>query len=168
VFIIGLPRSRTAWLSVFMSQSGIKFYHEAINGCNSLAEYEDKIKGLGDCTTAFDLPNIDEVTSGAKVVIIEKNQDELNRCIEWSDQEYSIDSKDMLVELNSKLKNVTGLKVRQSEINDRLQDIWEYLVDIPWHDKYKDLIEFNIQVQSTAIDEEAARNLYESIQQNSQ
>ena len=167
MFVIGLPRSRTAWLSVVMSQSGIKFYHEAINGCNSLAEYKDKIKGYGDCTTAFDLPNIDEVTSGAKVVIIEKNQDELNRCIEWSNKQYSIDSKDILVKLNDKLKKVTGLRVQQSEINERLQDIWEYLVDIPWHDKYAKLTDFNIQVQSTAIDEEAARNLYESIQQDS-
>lgn len=163
MFIIGLPRSRTAWLSVFMSQSGIRFYHEAINGCHSIDEYNDKIKGFGDCTTGFDLLHINTITAESKIVIIEKNDVELAKCVKWCDKEYSYNSQSMIEGLSIKLSSFSGLRIKQSEINERLQDIWEYLVDIPWCEKYADLINFNIQVQSAAIDEEAARNLYESI-----
>ncbi len=165
MFIAGLPRSRTAWLSVFMSQSDIYFYHEAVNGCHSMKEYDDKIKGCGDSSTALVSLDVDIIKS-SKVVIIEKSNKELRNCIDWCDKTYGTDSERFIITLNDRLLTLNGLKVKQSEINDRLQDIWEYLVDTPWNDKYKDLVNFNIQVQSTDIDKEAAKALYASIQQN--
>lgn len=163
MFIAGLPRSRTAWLSVFMSQSGVHFHHEGINGCHSIAEYQDKIKGCGDSSTGLVALGVD-VIKDSKVVIIEKDEEELKKCVDWCNKVYGVDSESFILQLNEKLNMLNGLVIKQSEINERLQDIWEYLVDTPWDDKYKNLVNFNIQVQSTSIDEEAAKALYESIQ----
>ena len=164
MFIFGLPRSRTAWFSAFMSQSGIKFYHEAIDGCNTLAEYENKISGCGDCTTGLCLLGSTGITSNAKIVIIKKNKKELERCVSWCDDSYDMNSKALVDEWYSQLMSFDGLVVNQSEIDDNLKSIWEYLVDIPWDDKYKDIAKLNIQVKSICINEEAAKNLHESIQ----
>lgn len=163
--IIGLPRSRTAWLSVFMSQSGTYFYHEGINGCKSLPEYKEKIAGCGDSSTGLLSLGVD-VVSKSKVVVIIKNKKEIEDCISWCDKSYNVDSRSFILDLQNKLLNVDGLIVKQSEINDRLKDIWCYLTDAQWDDKYKRLAELNIQAKSTAIDKEAAILLYESIQQN--
>lgn len=159
--VVGLPRSQTAWLSVFLSQSGVKFYHEAINGCYTLDEYKEKIKGCGDCTTAIDIV---EKLKPEKVVIIEKDDEELKRCIEWCNSEYNIDSKSMVESLNRRLSNISGLRVKQSEIGNKLKEIWEYLVDSEWDESCKDLLKFNIQVKDSKINEEAAISLYESFQ----
>lgn len=159
--IAGLPRSRTAWLSVFMSQSGVYFHHEALNGCHSIAEYKEKVKGCGDSSTGLISSGL---TDNCKLVIINKTDDQIKRCIEWCDSEFNVNSKSFILAENEKLKKLNGLHINQSDINERLQDIWEYLVDTPWDDKYARLIDLNIQVQSTSIDEDAARALYKSIQ----
>lgn len=159
--VVGLPRSRTAWLSVFMSQSDVYFYHEAINGCHSVEEYKEKVKGCGDSSTGLVSLGL---TQGCKAVIINKTDEQIKQCIEWCDHTYGIDSKSLILDTNSKLKKLDGLHVNQSDINSRLKDIWCYLVDTPWNDKYRELINLNIQVQSTGIDREAAKALYASIQ----
>ena len=75
LIIVGLPRSRTAWLSVFMSQSSTMFHHEAINGCGSIEEYRNKTLRSGD-STGFSFI-ADEVRAQEKIVIIKKNEKEL-------------------------------------------------------------------------------------------
>lgn len=159
--IIGLPRSRTAWLSVFMSQSDVYFHHEALNGCHSIAEYKEKVKGCGDSSTALISSGL---TIDRRMVIINKTDEQVKCCIDWCNAEYGIDSKDFILAENEKLKKLDGLHINQSDINSRLKDIWCHLVGTPWDDKYTKLSDFNIQVQSTSIDEEAAKALYESIQ----
>ncbi len=159
--IVGLPRSRTAWLSVFMSQSDVYFYHEAINGCHSIEEYKEKVKGCGDSSTGLVSLGL---TKGSKLVIINKTDEEVKRCIDWCDHTYGINSKSLILDANKKLKNLNGLHVNQSDIDSRLKEIWCYLVDAPWDDKYRELIYFNIQVQSVSIDRKAAKALYASIQ----
>ena len=160
MFIVGLPRSRTAWLSVFMSQSKTYFHHEAINGCYSLDEYNQKILNCGDSTTGFTLLN--DILKDKKVVIIKKNEEELKKCIEWCNKEFG-ESKEVILEMNAALNNIKGLVINQSEIDGELKNIWEFLVDDKWCDEYSNIVKFNIQVKSTAIDEIAAKALYETI-----
>ena len=163
LIIVGLPRSRTAWLSVFMSQSDVYFYHEGLNGCKTVNEYKEKVKGCGDSSTGLMSLGVDMI-GDSKVVVIIKNKKELDQCIEWCNKTYKVDSRSFILELNELLLKTKGLHVKQSEINDRLEDIWTYLVKDKWNDKYKNLVDFNIQVKSAGIDEEAAKALYESIQ----
>lgn len=164
MIITGLPRSRTAWLSVFMSQSKTYFHHEAINGCRSIHEYQKKTKGCGDSTTGFlPLLLLGEIKN-KKTVIIKKSKDELGRCIKWCENEYGAASKATLQDMHDRLCSIDGLIINQSDINNRLQDIWEYLVDDKWHGRYSELIKFNIQLNSTSIDEQAAKAFYDTIQ----
>jgi len=165
MFITGLPRSRTAWLSVFMSQSDVYFYHEAVNGCYSIEEYKDKIKGFGDSSTGLVSLGVD-IIQDSKVVIINKTDEQIEKCVKWCDHTYGMDSRDFILDINAKLKKLDGLHVNQSDIDNRLSEIWRHLVDTPWNDEYLRLTKFNIQVKSNKIDEEATKALYESIQQN--
>ena len=159
--IIGLPRSRTAWLSVFMSQSNTYFHHEAIDGCFSFNEYDEKTSVSGDSTTAFSLL-VDKIKD-RKVVIIKKNDKEFDACVEWCDKTYGIDSRDHLTEMNEKLSEIEGLIVNQSDIDDSLDDIWEHLVDDQWFEGYEDIKKLNIQVNKPTINEDAAKALYATI-----
>ena len=68
--------------------------------------------------------------------------------------------------MQNTLNSFDGLVVNQSEINDRLEEIWEYLVSDKWLDSYANLTMFNIQVNSTKIDSEALGRLLESFQQD--
>ena len=104
-----------------------------------------------------------DMIGDSKVVVILKTKEELDQCVEWCNKTYKVDSESFILELNDLLLKTKGLHVKQSEINDRLEDIWTYLVKDKWNDKYKNLVDFNIQVKSTGIDEEAAETLYESI-----
>lgn len=147
-----------------MSQSRSHFYHEAINGCYTINDYRLKVKGCGDSTTAF-TALINEIKF-KKTVVIKKNKTQLQRCIDWCHSEYGVDIKSSLMEMNGQLSKIKGLVVNQSDINGRLKDIWEYLVDDEWNDKYSELKKLNIQVDDTSINERAALSFYDSIQQN--
>jgi hypothetical protein len=162
MMIVGLPRSRTAWLSVFMSQSNTYFHHECINGCSSLSEYKEKLSGCGDSTTGFSL--LLNCMKDKKVVIIKKNKKELEDCIAWCDSVYGLDSRDYILETNKLLGTIKGLVVNQSDIDSNLNSIWEYLVDDEWSDKYERLTKMNIQTQSHEINKVAAKELYDSLQ----
>jgi len=167
-FIAGLPRSRSAWLSVFMSQSGQFCHHDGFNGCNSIAEYKDKIGRGGDSSTGLTLIDIHKEFPHAKVVIIEKSDEEFERCVEWCDETYGQSSRKELESMREKLSNFKGLRVQQSEINERLEDVWTHLTSKRWDDKYSILADFNIQANPFNINLQAARNLYESLQQDSE
>jgi acyl carrier protein phosphodiesterase len=66
--------------------------------------------------------------------------------------------------MNERLLSMKGLVIEQSKIDNNLESIWSHLVDDKWLDSYADLKSLNIQVNSTSIDEEAAKALHESIQ----
>ena len=150
-FVFGLPRSRTAWLSVFLSQSGTYCHHEAISGCYTEVDYIDKVDGCGDSTTAFELCPESEI-SNAPIVIIEKSKSELDRCVEFCDKTFNTDSTKIVLSQNDKLMAMPGMRVLQSQINDKLPVIFEYLTGVEWLDKYAIMSKFNIQADANDID----------------
>lgn len=157
-FIVGLPRSRTSWLSVFMSQSGKYCLHDGFNGCNSLIEYWDKLEDGGDSSTGLMMIDINKLKPNSPIVIIEKSERELERCIKWCEKTYGLDYRDHIYELHDKIIKIEGLHIQQSEINSHLKRIWEHLVDDEWDEKYTNMKDFNIQVVNHSIDEQAALN----------
>lgn len=165
-FVAGLPRSRTAWLSVFLSQSRQYCYHEAIDGCYSISDYKDKIKGCGDSSTGLMTIDVQKLYPKSKIVIITKNSEQLENCIGWCNEFYNMDSREFMLEQQEKLLKLDGLRINQSDISNRLEDIWSHLIGTEWNDIYKRLVGFNIQVQSIDIDKKAAMALHASIQQN--
>lgn len=153
-FVFGLPRSRTAWLSVFLSQSGIYCHHEAVNGCYTEQEYRDKIEGCGDSTTGF-IHCPPEEYEGKPTLIIEKSKSEFSRCIAWSDRTFNADSRKDLINQYDELMGITGMRVLQSEIDQKLPDIFEYLTGAEWSDTYSVISKFNIQANPMDIDYQA-------------
>ena len=158
-FVIGLPRSRTAWLSVFLSQSGVYCHHEGLNGCKSLSEYKKKIGNDGDSSTSLMMFDINKMFPDAPIVVIEKNDIELQRSIKWCKDTYGIDDPAHMFRLNELLTRIDGLRIKQSEIDQRLPEIWDHLIGTKWKDEYAIIKEFNIQSDPYNVDLEAALNL---------
>lgn len=155
-FVFGLPRSRTAWLSCFLSQSGKFCYHEAINGCINEKEYMAKMQGFGDSTTAFShCP--ESLYKNGRVVIIEKTSSEFDRCVEWCSQAFNVNSRLILENMRDELMAIKGMRVLQSDIDDKLPDIFEYLTGSRWQKKYGCMKWLNIQADPSMIDYGAMR-----------
>lgn len=153
-FVFGLPRSRTAWLSAFLSQSNTYCYHEAINNCLTEQEYISKIEGCGDSTTAFPWCPVDEY-EGKPILIIEKSKDEFTHCIEWCDFTFNDDSKDILINQYDELMGIDGMRVQQSKIDESLPEIFEYLTGEEWRDRYAIMSALNIQADPKNINHSA-------------
>ena len=73
--ILGLPRSRTAWLANFLTYDGLFCYHEAINGCLNMDEYAEKVKGKGDSNTALALFDFEHMFPDAKIIVVDSSID---------------------------------------------------------------------------------------------
>lgn len=150
-----------------MSQSGYYCYHDGFNGCYSMNEYKEKIKGCGDSSTGLTVFNLNKYFPNSKVVIIEKNDFEFEQCVSWCKETFGGSNPRLELEkMRERQSKIKGLRVGQCDINNKLREIWEYLVDTPWHDKYLKLTQFNIQSDPFDINLNAAKRLYESIQQN--
>lgn len=156
-FVAGLPRSRTAWLSVFLSQSGVFCHHDGFNGCRTMAEYKNKVEGLGDSSTGLMMIELNKLFPDSPIVIIEKNSKQIDRCIKWCDKTYGANSRDKIHQLNEQMREIKGLRVNQSDINDRLIEIWDHLIGKPWKDSYSIIKDFNIQSDPFNIDVVSAK-----------
>lgn len=143
-FILGLPRSRTAWLANFMTHDGLFCYHEGIDGCTSMNEYKEKIGNDGDSSTGLIMLNLDRYFTDAKKVIIDTS---IDRAAEFGSEAYGVDMTDMFEKAKNKLDAMDGLHIDFNDINVRLREIWEYITDKPFNQKRADmLVKLNIQV----------------------
>lgn len=82
--ITGLPRSRTAWLSAFMSTGNAICHHEILKGLSDITELPDSLKsefhkyvGTADSGAAFFLPWIAE-NMDCPIVIIDRNIEDVD------------------------------------------------------------------------------------------
>lgn len=145
-FILGLPRSRTAWLANFMTYGDTFCYHEGINGCHTVEDYKAKLSyNKGDSSTGAVLIDLDKHFPDAKKVIIDSD---INRAIEYSEELTGNPNEDWMTHIQSRLYQLDGLKVDYDDIDDNLQAIWEYLTDTEYNeDRANMLLKLNIQVQ---------------------
>lgn len=145
-FILGLPRSRTAWLANFLTYSGEFCYHEGIDGCSTLEEYKYKIKGKGDSTTASYVVDLNKEFPGSPKIIIEPEIDKTKRFLERLEVE-NIDR--AINYLLDKLYKVEGPIIPFEAIDSNLEFIWKYLIpNKPFdEERAKQLMKFNIQVK---------------------
>ena len=145
--ILGLPRSRTAWLANFMSTQGLSCSHEGLNGCISLQEYRNRFsENSGDSNTGLALFDFEPLFEDFKIVIIDSN---IETAVNFSKKHFSHDSTDFMTELKIRLLDIDGLHIPFSKINDRLEDIWNYLTPKQFDDRRaKMLIGFDVQVRN--------------------
>ncbi|VAX07955.1 hypothetical protein MNBD_ALPHA03-1277 [hydrothermal vent metagenome] len=147
-FIIGLPRSRTAWLANFMTHNGEYCHHEGMNGCRSMEEYKDKIGGDGDSNTCMMMFDLKKHFPYRKILIIESDPKKTERYIM---ENLDLDGADWVSKAIAQMDKLDGFRVHFDNINNRLRQIWEYLSDAPYDAKRGNMIK-NLNVQSNIQD----------------
>ena len=129
-FILGMPRSRTFWLSQFLGcvHEGLWYY----------PNYEDflKTKHIGDSTTCY--PAIKDYIKDQKKVIIHRDPEEVQASIR------KLFNVEIDLSIFDTLKDEQGLHVQYRDINDRLREIWEYTRTSPFPTKRAELMKDQI------------------------
>jgi len=155
-FVAALPRSRTAWLSCFLAQSGRSCLHDGFNGCHNMTDYVLKLGDGGDSSTGLTLIDINAMFPGSPVVIIDKTDDEFEKCVKWCDKTYNMNSRESLMNQRESLEYIDGLRINQSDIDDRLEEIFTYLTGCEYKPYYSNMRRLNIQCDPFDIDFKAA------------
>lgn len=118
--ILGLPRSRTYWLSKFLGciHEGIYYY----------PDYGDFIKSteIGDSTTAY--PLVKKFIGECKKVIIHRDLNEVKQSLGRLFGERDWDN---LNQWTADLRREEGLHINFNDINDNLEMIWRYCKNEP-------------------------------------
>jgi len=125
-FILGLPRSRTAWLANFMTYEGYHCYHEGLNGCYTMEAYKALLDGnrIGDANTGLFMLNFREHFSNSRVVVIDSSIDAALAYIK------DVNYHSYLITMKTKLDAIhDAMHVDINDIDDRLENIWNYLTD---------------------------------------
>ncbi|NOX09161.1 MAG: hypothetical protein GXP22_06695 [Gammaproteobacteria bacterium] len=114
-FILGLPRSRTYWLSQFLGcmHEGLYYYPDY----RLFMESEH----IGDSTTCY--TGIKDYITNYKKVIIHRKEEEVIASLThvFGENDYSFIENDALI-----LKEEQGLHVMFNDINERLPEIWRF------------------------------------------
>jgi len=144
-FILGLPRSRTAWLANFMTYGQTFCYHEGINDCHTIEDYKTKLGyNKGDSSTASMLLDLDKHFPGSKKVIIDSD---INRAMEYSDKLTGNPNEDWMMHTQARLYQFDGLTVNYDDIDYNLQTIWEYITNTDYNEDRGNMLKrMNIQI----------------------
>lgn len=151
-FVIGLPRSRTAWLANFLTQEQF-CYHEGLNNCCSITEYKKKLGDDGDSSTGLMLLDMNNDFPDAPKVIIEGR---VKEAIDYGYKTYGHYDPDYVNYLNERMNEIKGLRINFDDIDDMLPKIWGHLIGTPYDKKrgemlkrmsieVKDPFDFNFQ-----------------------
>lgn len=144
-FVVGLPRSRTAWLANFLTYDGNFCYHEGLNGCSSIEEYKEKLgNNKGDSCTGLPLIDLEGEFPEAPKLIIESD---VQDSVEFAKNMYGFDLTKELTDFKCKMDSMKGMRVKLENINDSLEDIWKYLIGTPYDKERGDMLS-NMNVQT--------------------
>ena len=155
-YIAALPRSRTAWLSNLFCGRQSFCFHEALARFGSLPDRPEKY--VGSAETCVDL-----IPKGARVLLIHRSAEE---CLESVRNSFTlppnIDLDEGLFQakiekdfrrIEKELHQMEGFHIDFYDIDDRLDEIWKYLlpsapVD---HDRINEQTRQHIQLFETDI-----------------
>lgn len=155
--VLGLPRSRTAWLANFLTYDGQFCFHEGTDGCNSIEEYKQKVKDKGDSNTGLIFYEFKEHFPDVKIIIIDSD---VESSIEFGKEVFNADVSNELIIAKKMLDETEGLHIALEDINDHLREIWEYVSDKEFDkDRADMLVKMNVQVSDPLdIDYESIKN----------
>ena len=154
--ILGLPRSRTCWLSNFMTTTAVYCHHELVGYCSSKEEYRDKMdldyEYVGDSDTAGLLLHNDY--DCPKVIIHRDINDVHTSLVKLFG--YNKEFLPSLYKWQGMLKQVDGLHIDFNEIDNNLEQIWKHCVDLPY-DKLRAEKLMNTKIEAKHL------NMFENI-----
>ena len=158
-FVLGLPRSRTAWLANFLTFDGLFCHHEGINGCSTMSDYAEKIGKDGDSNTALAFFDIKDLFPDSKIIIIDNS---IDAAVAFGRKQGN-DIRESMKAEKKILDSMDGLHIDISEIDERLEEIWSYVTDKPFNKKRADMLKnFNVQVQGDWVDFGSLSNFVQS------
>lgn len=138
--ITGLPRSRTAWFSAYFTYGDIICYHEAFYHGIPL----EGAKHVGNADCGYFVKDWDIGEHG--LVIIHRDPEDVARSLYRIGLDEGIEYLPMVSE---RLYELDGLHVDYDDIDDRLEEIHDYL-GLPGYDKKRAELFRNMNIQSTA------------------
>jgi len=121
IFVIGLPRSRTAWFSVWLD-----IPHELLDGCYSESDFIDRCK-VGDSDSMLMWFPIRKHYPKAKVLVIHRD---INEVINSLGRIFNLNDSlvDVLKQSNRRLSSIkNALHINFNEIDEKLPEIWRHL-----------------------------------------
>jgi len=142
--ITGLPRSRTAWFSAYLTTGDCICYHEAAaHGDDMDADYAHV--GTGESGYVL-LPDWVRSLGTHKLVVIHRDPDEVDKSLSALKDDTVKDKGWLLTAMATQLRALRGLHIEYEAINDSLPEIHEYL-GLPYSQERADLFT-NLNIQS--------------------
>lgn len=159
-FVFSLPRSRSAWLSVFLSQGNSFCYHEALTHIKSFSELkqlfyrsEAKVVGNSDPTNIVFADEILTHFPDAKILIVDRPVTEVWESLKRVGLEFDLDFLKArygeLHEMANNNENALLVGFEQLESVDVMAAVWEHLMqdEEPFDlHRFYELNRLNIQV----------------------
>ena len=121
--VLGLPRSRTAWLANFLTHNAFFCHHEGINGCSSIEEYKAKIGSDSDSNTGLALFDVNKLFPDTNIIVIDSS---ITAAVKYGKEVYGVDTTEDMLTYKAKLDEIDGLHVPIASMNNGLERIWNY------------------------------------------
>lgn len=149
-FVLGLPRSRTYWLSAFL-----RCNHEASHFYSNYTSFmlSDHV---GDSTTCY--PWIKKYIAGFPMVVIERD---IADCFKSSKKIFPLAEIEILEFIQTELDSIGPcLRVKYDDINNNLEEIWDYCYKgkKPFDKKRAELLR-GIRLENKPLIEETKREM---------
>ena len=147
-FVTGLPRSRTYWMSVYLTTPQSFCYHDAIGICPTRSAFYTLLEcpktEIGNSDCGLFATDFQQRWPDAPTVIIQREPLEVLRSLAHQGLELQGDLPELMAR---SLDGLQGLRVDFNDLNDRIQEIHEYLIpSVPFDRKRAEkLIALNLQ-----------------------
>lgn len=162
--ILGLPRSRTAWLSVFLTYGNIVCHHELVgkHGIDALwseMQYGDgEFRGNADTLAALYLDEIIQAMPDIRLVVVQRKPSEVVDSMRAKGFFASEQAIEKLSPYIVKAANLPGtLNVRFEALSEEatLRELQEHIAPgEPWHPwRFEALRDLNVQMSMNALNE---------------
>lgn len=137
VFIVGLPRSRTAWFAAYLSAyPDVHCWHEGLKGCHDPSEFHNKMQPLGPHPAELIVGNsdsmlmhfnIDAVFPDAPVIVIKRPFEQVLASVGQLFGNVSTEMMQALSAAHERLECHPGLHVDYEGIDAMMELIHDHL-----------------------------------------
>lgn len=175
LFILALPRSRTAWLSNWLSFGDTMLLHEPLSDTPTLEILEDKLKALGtkqagiaDTAASFLVERLTDKYPKAKFIVVQRDPQEVARSLRMLGMDGAStamlqgvldDAKAHLVASGVDYKEVS---YHDLDKLDCLENLWVWATGTP-HNPHRtnQLLDFVITVDASKLAARISTSLFE-------
>lgn len=159
--ICGLPRSRTAWLSAWLTDDYGICSHEGISSCKTISQYKSLYDDtyFADSTTAG--PVLKSVSADRLIILRDPKE-----CHQSTTKALGHDlGLDWFNNQFEELSSLDGLRISFNKIDESLDVIWDYIKGTPLNKDRASLFKkMNIAVKSHfGFDKDAAESLLSEV-----